>query len=209
MINATGVFVDDILQMDKPGAKKNIAVSQGTHLVLDKKFFPGEDAMMIPETSDGRVLFIVPWHNRLLIGTTDTPVKNISLSQWPWKQEVQFILKTAALYLTKTPTRKDVLSVFAGLRPLAAPGEEGGNTKEISRSHKILFSDSGLFSILGGKWTTYRKMGEDMMDRVEKELHWKHVPSVTSSLHIHGYRTRHNQSDPLYYYGSDEISMKK
>ena len=165
--------------------------------------------MMIPETSDGRVLFIVPWHNRLLIGTTDTPVKNISLEPVALETEVQFILKTAALYLTKTPTRKDVLSVFAGLRPLAAPGEEGGNTKEISRSHKILFSDSGLFSILGGKWTTYRKMGEDMMDRVEKELHWKHVPSATASLHIHGYRTRHNQSDPLYYYGSDETSMKK
>jgi glycerol-3-phosphate dehydrogenase len=209
VINATGVFVDDILQMDKPGAKKNIAVSQGTHLVLDKKFFPGEDAMMIPETSDGRVLFIVPWHNRLLIGTTDTPVKNISLEPVALETEVQFILKTAALYLTKTPTRKDVLSVFAGLRPLAAPGEERGNTKEISRSHKILFSDSGLFSILGGKWTTYRKMGEDMMDRVEKELHWKHIPSATASLHIHGYTTRHNQSDPLYYYGSDETSMKK
>src|SRR5664279_377913 len=190
VINATGVFVDEILQMDKPGSRKNIAASQGIHLVLDKKFFPGDDAMMIPETSDGRVLFIVPWHNKLLMGTTDTPVKDISLEPVALEKEVQFILETAGKYLTVTPTRKEVVSVFAGLRPLAAP-VSGGETKEISRSHKILVSGSGLFSIIGGKWTTYRKMGEDMIDRVEKELAWIHVPSTTSSLHIHGYATEY------------------
>src|SRR5258708_25913232 len=114
-INATGVFVDDILQMDKPGAKKNIVVSQGVHLVLDRKFFPGNDAMMIPETSDGRVLFIVPWHNKLLMGTTDTPVKNISLEPIAFETEIQFILQTAGLYLTDTPTRKNVQSGFHAL----------------------------------------------------------------------------------------------
>ena len=209
VINATGVFVDDILQMDKPGAKKNIAVSQGVHLVLDKKFFPGDDAMMIPETSDSRVLFIVPWHNRLLMGTTDTPVKNISLEPIALETEIQFILQTAAAYLTVSPKRKDVLSVFAGLRPLAAPEEEGSSTREISRSHKIIVSGSGLFSILGGKWTTYRKMGEDMIDKIEKELHWKHIPGTTASLHIHGYTAQANQNDPLYYYGSDEATIRK
>jgi glycerol-3-phosphate dehydrogenase len=209
VINATGVFVDDILQMDRPDAKKNIAVSQGIHLVIDKKFFPGDDAIMIPETSNGRVLFIVPWHNKLLMGTTDTPVKNISLEPVALETEIQFILQTAALYLTETPMRKDVLSVFAGLRPLAAAEKEKANTKEISRSHKILISKSGLFSIIGGKWTTYRKMGEDMIDRVEKEMQWKHISSSTSSLHIHGYTTQFNSTNPLYYYGSDETFIKK
>ena len=208
VINATGVFADEILQMDKPGSRKNIAASQGIHLVLDKKFFPGDDAMMIPETSDGRVLFIVPWHNKLLMGTTDTPVKDISLEPVALEKEIQFILETAGKYLTVTPTRKDVLSVFAGLRPLAAT-TEGGETKEISRSHKIMISGSGLFSIIGGKWTTYRKMGEDMIDRVEQQLKWTHVPSTTSSLHIHGYTTESSSGDPLYYYGSDEIFIRE
>ncbi len=209
VINATGVFVDDILQMDAPGIKKNIAASQGIHLVLDKKFFPGDNALMIPETSDGRVLFIVPWHNKLLIGTTDTPVKNISLEPVALETEIRFILQTAGLYLTEAPTRKDVLSVFAGLRPLAAPEDGGSNTKEISRSHKIMISASGLFSIIGGKWTTYRKMGEDMIDKVEKELQWNHSPSATASLQIHGYLIQSKQTDPLYYYGSDESFIKK
>jgi len=205
----SSVFVDTILQMDQPGAKQNIAVSQGIHLVLDKKFFPGNDAMMIPETSDGRVLFIVPWHNKLLMGTTDTPVKNISLEPVALETEIQFVLQTANKYLTVTPTRKDVLSVFAGLRPLAAAQDGAGDTKEISRSHKILVSPSALFSIIGGKWTTYRKMGEDMMDKVEKELKWEHVLSTTASLHIHGYTIESDQADPLYYYGNDETFIKR
>ncbi|MEO8860644.1 MAG: glycerol-3-phosphate dehydrogenase/oxidase [Ginsengibacter sp.] len=209
VINATGVFADDILNMDVPGKKKNIAVSQGVHLVIDKKFFPGKDAMMIPQTSDGRVLFIVPWHNKVLIGTTDTPVKDISLEPVALESEINFILSTAAMYLTEQPNRKDVLSVFAGLRPLAASQGEGENTKEISRGHKILQSESGLLSIIGGKWTTYRKMGEDMIDRAEKLLDWKHVPSVTNILAIHGHSINLSQDDPLYFYGSDEAAVSK
>ena len=209
VINATGVFVDDILKMDNPGAKKNIAVSQGVHLVLDKKFFPGEDALMIPETSDGRVLFIVPWHDRLLVGTTDTPVQNITLEPVALEKEIEFILRTAAAYLTLTPKRKDVLSVFAGLRPLAASKEKGIATKEISRSHKIMISPSKLFTIIGGKWTTYRKMGEDMIDKVEKESGWKQTITTTGSLRIHGFTEQENPGDPLYYYGSDKASINK
>ena len=209
VINATGVFVDDILKMDNPATKKNIAVSQGIHIVLDKKFFPGEDALMIPETSDGRVLFIVPWHDRLLVGTTDTPVENASLEPVALASEIEFILLTAASYLTRKPGRKDLLSVFAGLRPLAASKEKGNMTKEISRSHKIIVSSSKLFTIIGGKWTTYRKMGEDMIDKVEKEFGLKQTVSRTSSLPIHGSVDGENGGDPLYYYGSDKVGLNK
>jgi glycerol-3-phosphate dehydrogenase len=209
VVNATGVFVDEILQMDLPGGKRNIAASQGIHLVLDQNFFPGTDAMMIPETSDGRVLFIVPWHNKLLIGTTDTPVKNISLEPVAMEKEIDFILNTASLYLTKKPSRKDIKSVFAGLRPLAAPSDKKEKTKEISRSHKILVSGSGLFSIIGGKWTTYRKMGEEMIDAIEKKMVWKHIPGSTSHLPIHGFENIISLDDPLYYYGSDKAAIYK
>lgn len=203
IVNATGVFVDDILQMDKPGSTKTICVSQGVHLVLDKKFYPSSEALMIPETSDGRVLFAVPWHNKVVLGTTDTPVEQASLEPQALEKEINFILETAGNYLYTKPQRSDVLSVFAGLRPLAAPQTDDQKTKEISRSHKIIVSTSKLFTILGGKWTTYRKMGEDMVDRIEKELKWDHKKPATASLHIHGYAAGTNWNDPLYFYGSD------
>lgn len=203
VINATGVFVDDILQMDKPGSSKSICVSQGVHIVLDKSFFPSEYALMIPETSDGRVLFAVPWHEKVVIGTTDTPVENASLEPVALEKEISFILETAGAYLTVMPERKDVLSVFAGLRPLAAPKDGQQKTKEISRSHKIIVSGSKLFTILGGKWTTYRKMGEDMVNRIEKELNWPHKNPATATLHIHGYSNNTNWHEPFYFYGSD------
>lgn len=209
VVNATGVFVDDILQMDNASATKSICVSQGVHLVLDRKFYPSAHALMIPETSDGRVLFAVPWHNKVVLGTTDTPVEEASLEPKALEKEISFILETASEYLTQKPGRNDVLSVFAGLRPLAAPQGGDQKTKEISRSHKIMVSPSNLFTILGGKWTTYRKMGEDMVNRIEKELHWKHHKTPTSLLHIHGYVEQVNWSDPLYFYGSDADQIKK
>jgi glycerol-3-phosphate dehydrogenase len=208
VINATGVFVDDILHMDNPKSGKSICVSQGVHLVLDKSFYPSEHALMIPETSDGRVLFAVPWHDKVVLGTTDTPVEEASLEPQALEKEISFILETAADYFIKKPTRSDVLSVFAGLRPLAAPQGEEQKTKEISRSHKIMVSASHLFTILGGKWTTYRKMGEDMINRVEKELQWKHQKTTTSLMHIHGYAEGMNWNDPLYFYGSDSQKIK-
>ncbi len=122
---------------------------------------------MIPKTSDGRVLFAVPWHNKIILGTTDTPVKQESLEPKPTEQEINFILETARGYMNPAPTRKDILSVFAGLRPLAAT-KEGAKTKEVSRSHKVITSESGLVSIIGGKWTTYRKMGEDVVEKPNK-----------------------------------------
>jgi glycerol-3-phosphate dehydrogenase len=158
---------------------------------------------MIPKTSDGRVLFAVPWHDKVVVGTTDTPVDEASLEPRALEKEIDFILETAGSYLTKKPTRQDVLSVFAGLRPLAAPQNGEQKTKEISRSHKIIVSSSKLFTILGGKWTTYRKMGEDMVNRIEKDLHWDHRPAATATLHIHGYTDKTDWLDPFYFYGSD------
>ena len=209
VVNATGVFVDDILNMDNPAPVKTICVSQGVHLVLDKKFYPSDHALMIPETSDGRVLFAVPWHDKVVLGTTDTPVDEASLEPQALEKEISFILETAAEYLTQKPLRSDVLSVFAGLRPLAAPKQGEQKTKEISRSHKIIVSPSHLFTILGGKWTTYRKMGEDMVNKIEKQLHWEHKKTTTSIKHIHGYVDEVNYKDPFYFYGSDATLIRE
>lgn len=208
VVNATGVFVDGILKMDDPDAEPTVVASQGIHVVVDKKFLPSQHALMIPETSDGRVLFAVPWHNEVVIGTTDTPVGEPSLEPKALEKEIDFVLQTAAGYLTQPPTRKDVLSVFAGLRPLAAPQKGSQKTKEISRSHKIVVSPSNLFTIIGGKWTTFRKMGEDMVDAIEKQLGWPHKKSQTSHQKIHGFVEQINWDDPLYYYGSDMPLLK-
>jgi glycerol-3-phosphate dehydrogenase len=207
IINATGVFVDDILNMDKPERKPMVRPSQGVHLVLDRSFMPGEDALMIPKTDDGRVLFAVPWHDKLVVGTTDTPIDEHSLEPKALDEEIEFILRTAAKYLTKAPTRKDVLSVFAGLRPLAAPESGSSKTKEISRSHKLIVSDSGLITITGGKWTTYRRMGEDTIDKAIVVGGLSPLPNKTKTLSIHGSKKDVNREDHLYVYGSDEADL--
>lgn len=209
VVNATGVFVDDVLSMDNPGSAKTICVSQGVHLVLDKKFYPSDYALMIPKTSDGRVLFAVPWHDKVVLGTTDTPVDEASLEPQALEKEINFILDTASNYLAENPKRSDVLSVFAGLRPLAAPKQENQKTKEISRSHKIIVSPSNLFTILGGKWTTYRKMGEDMVNVIEKHFGWRHKKAATATMHIHGYAEQVNWDDPFYFYGSDAFHIRQ
>lgn len=207
VINATGVFVDDLLQMDKPGKKPLVRPSQGVHLVLDRSFMPGDDALMIPKTEDGRVLFAVPWHDKLVVGTTDTPLDGHSLEPRALEEEIDFIIRTAEKYLTKAPTRKDVLSVFAGLRPLAAPENGSSKTKEISRSHKLLVSESGLITITGGKWTTYRRMGEDTIDKAIEIGNLTAKPSTTKNLPIHGSKLNVNRNDHLYVYGSDEYAL--
>lgn len=209
VVNATGVFVDGILKMDYPDAKEMVVASQGIHLVIDKKFFPSKHALMIPETSDGRVLFAVPWHNEVVLGTTDTPVGKPSLEPVALEKEIEFILGTASKYLVEPITRKDVLSVFAGLRPLAAPKDETEKTKEISRNHKIVISSSKLFTIIGGKWTTFRKMGEDMIDTIEKHLQWEKKTTRTEHKKIHGFEENVNWENPLYFYGSDESLLKE
>jgi glycerol-3-phosphate dehydrogenase len=208
VVNATGVFVDDILKMDNPSGRKSTCVSQGVHLVLDRKFFPSGDALMIPATSDGRVLFAVPWHNKVVVGTTDTPVDDASLEPVALEKEIKFILQTAGEYFTQAPQRADVLSVFAGLRPLAAPQHANQKTKEISRSHKIIVSPSRLFTIVGGKWTTYRKMGEDMVNRIEKTLAWPHHATTTGDMKIHGHREPVAVEDAFSFYGSDAAGVR-
>ncbi|NWJ51409.1 MAG: glycerol-3-phosphate dehydrogenase/oxidase [Bacteroidetes bacterium] len=203
VINATGVFVDELLQMDIPGKKPIVRPSQGIHIVIDKSFMPGTDAIMIPKTEDGRVLFAVPWHDKLVVGTTDTPINEHSLEPRALEEEIDFILRTAEKYLAKTPTRKDVLSIFAGLRPLAAPKGESSKTKEISRSHKLFVSESGLITITGGKWTTYRKMGEDTVDKAIEVGKLPPHSSVTKDLPIHGSLKDLSRNDHLRVYGSD------
>lgn len=187
IVNATGVFADKILQMDQPDAPKSIQPSQGIHLVLDQSFLGGKDALMIPKTSDGRVLFAVPWLDKLVVGTTDTLREKAKLEPEALSKEIDFILETAQGYLDKTPTRKDVKAVFAGLRPLAAPKEGSTKTKEISRSHKVIVSDSKLISITGGKWTTFRKMGEDTVEEFARVTGESLAPSASAHIKYHGY----------------------
>jgi len=203
VINATGVFVDSIMQMDTPGAKDIVRPSQGVHLVLDRSFLQSDYALMIPKTDDGRVLFAVPWHNQVVVGTTDTLRDTPELEPQALEKEIEFILNTAGRYMTKKPTRKDVLSIFAGLRPLAAPKGEGKSTKEISRSHKIIVSDSGLITITGGKWTTFRRMAEDTVDIAIKNFGLKANKCATKKFHIHGYKPKPDLNNHLYVYGSD------
>ncbi len=209
VVNATGVFADEIMQMDQPESKKMIRPSQGVHVILDKSFLQSDSAIMIPKTSDGRVLFAVPWHGKVVVGTTDTPIDNASLEPRALEEEIDFILSTASRYLKKDPTRKDVLSIFAGLRPLAAPDEENSETKEISRSHKLIVSLSGLVTITGGKWTTYRKMGEDTIDKAAMIAGLEDRKCMTKNMPIHGYVTNVDFNDHMHIYGSDKIYLQK
>ena len=208
VINATGVFVDEIRMMDAPGTHKTIRPSQGVHLVVDKKFLGGPSALMIPKTSDGRVLFGVPWHNKVVLGTTDTPLDKPDMEPQALEAEVDFILEQAGQYLTAPPERSDVLSVFAGLRPLAAPKNENSRkTKEISRSHKIYRSKSDMLTITGGKWTTYRKMAEEIVDKSMEIGNLPRKKCVTANLKVHGYATKVNDSFWDYVYGSDAVKI--
>ncbi len=205
VINATGVFADEVIQMDEPGKPDMITPSQGIHLVLDKSFLPNKYAIMVPHTSDGRVMFAVPWHNHVVVGTTDTLLETHSLEPVALESEVDFVLETAGQYLVKSPTRKDVLSVFAGLRPLAKPDDENKATKEISRGHKIIISVSGLITIIGGKWTTYRKMAEDTIDKAAMLGGLPERECITRHLPIHGFRLDIDPyNDPMSHYGLDK-----
>lgn len=168
VINATGVFADQIHRMDDPSARATIKPSQGVHVVLDNSFLKSQSAIMIPKTDDGRVLFAIPWYGKVVVGTTDTPLNEVSLEPKPLDEEIDFILRTAGRYLTRAPLREDVLCIFAGLRPLAANPDKPEATKEVSRRHKITLSHSGLLSIIGGKWTSYRRMAEETIDKAIK-----------------------------------------
>jgi glycerol-3-phosphate dehydrogenase len=210
VINATGVFTNSIMKMNDKVYKKYIVPSQGIHLVFDKSFLPSDYALMVPKTSDGRVLFAVPWHDKIIVGTTDTLIKSHSLEPIALEQEIEFVLETAQRFLAKKPTRADVLAVFAGLRPLAAPEKEGQSTKEVSRSHKIFVSETGLITITGGKWTTYRKIAEDIIDKAISECKLPKRECKTEHLSIHGNKKTStlDRENHLYVYGSDIENIK-
>jgi glycerol-3-phosphate dehydrogenase len=208
VVNATGVFVDDILQMDTPERKPLVRPSQGVHLVLNRSFLNTNTALLIPETADGRVLFAVPWHDHVLVGTTDTPLNENLLEPVALDKEINFILNTVKQYLNTAPERKDVLSVFAGLRPLAAPQKETNTTKEISRDHKLMVSNSGLITITGGKWTTYRKMAEETVNKAIEVGKLPNVPCSTQKVNIHGYTTS-SSGNHLDVFGTDAENIRE
>lgn len=208
VINAAGPYVDGVRRMLDPDAHGLIIPSQGVHLVLDGSFLPGESAIMVPHTDDGRVLFAVPWHGRTIIGTTDTPIPVAVIEPRPLPEEIDFLLSHAARYLTRHPERADVLSVFAGIRPLVRNDTDHG-TAALSRDHTLLIESSGLVTIAGGKWTTYRKMGEDTVTAAAQVAGLDDRPSITGSLRIHGWQEEATAGEQFHVYGSDAAGLKR
>lgn len=202
VINATGPFCDPVRQLAEPEVTPMIAPSQGIHLVFDGSFLPGDSAIMVPHTSDGRVMFAIPWHGHTLVGTTDTPIDQAVLDPVPFEEEIEFILETAARYLHKPPSRADILSVFVGIRPLVRAGD-ARNTAALSRDHTIHIDRSGLLTIAGGKWTTYRRMAEDCVNQAAMLAGLPDQPCVTSNLNIHGFHVAADRHGTLAVYGSD------
>ena len=193
----------------KASSALSASASSKPDSLLDRSFLPTEYALMIPKTSDGRVLFAIPWHDKLVVGTTDTLIDHESLEPRALPEEVDFILNTLNQYIYKTATRADILSVFSGLRPLARPQKEGKSTKEISRSHKLFVSKSGLVTITGGKWTTYRRMAQDTVDLAITTGNLAPQKCVTEAFKIHGYTTVENKADHLHIYGSDAFLIQQ
>jgi len=208
VINATGVFVDELRKQDDSSTANIVAVSQGVHMVLPGKFLPGDAAIMIPKTDDGRVLFAVPWHGRVVVGTTDTPLPEKSVEPRALPEEIAFLMEHAARYLSRDPAPSDVLSIYAGLRPLV---KQSGtkNTAQLSRDHTILVSDSGLVTITGGKWTTYRRMAQDVISRAEKVASLSERPSETETLRLHGWADAEPSQPHMGVYGSDAAEIQK
>jgi glycerol-3-phosphate dehydrogenase len=202
VINATGPFADVLRRSADPSVEPMIAPSQGIHLVFDRSFLAGESAIMVPHTSDGRLMFAIPWHGHTVVGTTDTPIAEATIEPVAQEQEIEFILHTASLYLEKKPVRSDILSVFAGIRPLVRSGE-AGNTAALSRDHTIRIENSGMVTICGGKWTTYRRMAEDCVNQAATLARLPERPCVTGHLNIHGFHPAADKFGHLWMYGSD------
>ena len=207
VVNATGPFVDAVRRLAEPAVETMIAPSQGIHLVFDSSFLAGESAIMVPHTSDGRVMFAIPWHGHTVVGTTDTAVETSALEPQALEQEIEFILNTAALYLEKRPTRADIRSVFAGIRPLVRAGH-AGSTAALSRDHTIRIEESGLVTICGGKWTTYRHMAEDCVNVAATLARLPERPSATRDLRIHGYHQDAASFGRLRVYGADAPAVR-
>lgn len=206
VINATGVFVDQIRKMDDGAAQDMILASQGVHLVLSKRFLPGDSAILIPRTKDGRVLFAVPWLGHTVIGTTDTQVPNAQLEPIALEEEINFLIDHANEYLTETVSKEDVKSIFTGLRPLVKPAK-GGKSSVVSRDHTIEVSNGKLITITGGKWTTYRKMAKDALDRAIKIGGLPYRKCITDTVELHGAEINLNNFEKLSMYGSDREAL--
>lgn len=207
IINATGVFADELLQMAEGNKEKTIAPSQGIHLVVAKRFFEGMAGLMIPKTDDGRVLFAIPWHDKVLLGTTDTPIEHISTEPTALKEEIDFVIAHFNRYATSAISYTDVQSVFTGLRPLAIKGDKN-KTAVMPRDHHIQILPSGLIHVTGGKWTTYRSMAEHAVDKAIKATGLKPAGCKTKDLTLHGF-TKKNDTSHLSVYGSDAAVIKK
>jgi glycerol-3-phosphate dehydrogenase len=207
VINATGAFSDRVRQLADSDAAPMIAPSQGVHLVFDRSFLPGESAILVPHTADGRVMFAIPWNGHTLVGTTDTPVDVAPVEPVPFADEVAFILETAAQYLDHAPARDDILSAWAGIRPLVKADGSGG-TAALSRDHSIHIDRNGLLTIAGGKWTTCRKMAEDCVDQAALLAGLQERICVTRTLHIHGFHLNAKQFGHLGVYGSDAMRIQ-
>lgn len=207
VINATGIFTDTIRTMDNSAAPPLMQPSRGVHLVLDHAFQPGDSAILVPRTADGRVIFAIPWKDRILVGTTDIPVEAPSLEPHPSSEEIDYLLEYARRYLTGDPTRSDILSTFAGIRPLVSTNPED-NTAAISRDHTLISDPSGLVTITGGKWTTYRLMGEDAIEQAEETGGLSSRPSVTEELKLHGWTKNEDTDSPFADYGTDAAILE-
>jgi glycerol-3-phosphate dehydrogenase len=202
VINATGPFADHLRRQADPSVQPMIAPSQGIHLVFDRSFLAGDNAIMVPHTSDGRVMFAIPWHGHTVVGTTDTPIADAVLEPAALEQEIEFILQTSALYLAKQPSRADILSVFCGIRPLVRSGEQG-STAALSRDHTVRIENSGMITICGGKWTTYRHMAEDCVNQAATLARLPERPCVTEHLNVHGFHPASEKFGRLWMYGTD------
>ena len=207
VVNAAGPFADAVRRLAEPEAAPLIAPSQGIHLVFNQSFLPGDAAIMVPHTSDGRVMFAIPWKGHTLVGTTDTPIAAPALEPRPLDQEIAFILETAGRYLHKAPTRDDVLSVFVGIRPLVRSGDNAV-TAALSRDHTIHIDASGLLTTTGGKWTTYRNMAEHTVDQAADLARLPERPCVTRGLNIHGFHPNAERFGPLSVYGADAPAIE-
>lgn len=201
VVNATGVYCDDVRRMSDPSSEKMVTPSQGIHLVFNRSFLPGDSALMVPHTPDGRVMFAIPWHNHTLVGTTDVAISDTPLEPIPTEQEIAFILETASRYFQNPPTRADILSTFAGIRPLVRAG--GKNTAALSRDHTIRIDNAGLITITGGKWTTYRNMAEDCVNRAAEVAQLPKRPCVTATMPLHGAHPSATTYGKLAHYGTD------
>ncbi len=207
VVNAGGPFCDAIRRMDDTRCEPMLAASQGVHIVLPRSFFPGDVSLIVPKTSDGRVLFIIPWHDKIVVGTTDTPIDKATLEPSAQEQEIQFLIDTTATYLERAPTRSDILSVFVGIRPLVK-GDKSARTASLSRDHVIRVSEAGLVTITGGKWTTVRKMAEDCVDRVIKLVNLESKPCVTKTMKLHGHTLDVAADASRSFYGSDLVAIQ-